>query len=78
MSSHNGGDQLARGLVKADFPACEPGVSDEKWRQAFEDFDPVKYREAVHESKSSSGDPDVQETGVLGSDAGEVIPNAGN
>lgn len=43
MSSHNGGDVLARGAVSAVFPACESGVKEDRWNAAFEDYDPAKF-----------------------------------
>ena len=43
MSSHNGGDVLARGAVSATFPACESGVSEDKWKTAFEDYDSAAF-----------------------------------
>ena len=43
MSSHNGGDVLARGAVSAVFPACESGVSQDKWKEAFEDYDSAAF-----------------------------------
>jgi hypothetical protein len=33
------GDQLARGGISAVFPACESGVSEDKWKAAFEHYD---------------------------------------
>lgn len=44
MSSHNGGDVLARGAVSATFPACESGVKEDRWKAAFDDYDPAAFR----------------------------------
>ena len=38
------GDRLARGGIKAVFPATEGGVSNKRWEDAFKDFDPEKFR----------------------------------
>jgi hypothetical protein len=51
MSNHNGGDQLARGGIKATFPASEGGMAEDKWRIAFDDFDPEKFLEAEREKE---------------------------
>jgi hypothetical protein len=37
------GDQLARGGISAVFPACESGVSEDKWKAAFEDYDSAAF-----------------------------------
>lgn len=76
QTKNRGGDQLARGAVRVTFPPPEK-VSDEKWRQAFEDFDPEAYRNKKEEPnvEASSGDADVQETGDAGSGIGAVEPD---
>ena len=43
MSSHNGGDVLARGAISATFPACESGVKEDRWKAAFDDYDPAAF-----------------------------------
>ena len=43
MSTHNGGDVLARGAISATFPACETGVKEDNWKAAFDDFDPKAF-----------------------------------
>ena len=47
MSSLGGGDKLARGAVSAVFPACETGVSEDKWKAAFEDYDSAAFLKSV-------------------------------
>jgi hypothetical protein len=42
MARLNGGDKLASGGVKATFGPVEK-VSDKKWAEAFDDFDPSQY-----------------------------------
>ena len=42
MARLMGGDKLASGAVKASFGPVEK-VSDEKWAEAFDDFDYKKY-----------------------------------
>ena len=37
------GDVLARGGILAIFPACETGVSEDKWKAAFEDYDSAAF-----------------------------------
>ena len=37
------GDKLARGAAKAAFPASEPGITQEKFDQAVNDFDPQAF-----------------------------------
>lgn len=39
----NGGDQLARGAISATFPACESRVKEDKWKAAFDDYDPATF-----------------------------------
>ena len=43
MARLNGGDKLASGAVKATFGPVEK-VSDKKWAEAFDDFNPEEYR----------------------------------
>jgi hypothetical protein len=42
MTGAGSGDRLARGSVKADFGP--PNTTPEKWAQAFNDFDPEKFK----------------------------------
>lgn len=53
MAGKDSGDRLARGLVRAQFTGPE-NVSQEKWDDAFKDFDPEKYRR----------DADLEKAGV--------------
>ena len=39
------GDKLARGAQRANYAATEKPVTDEKWEDAFKDFDPAKFQE---------------------------------
>jgi len=47
-----GGDVLARGGVRAQFGSVKQ-VSDDKWKAAFDDFDPEKFRKESKEGKES-------------------------
>ena len=51
MARLNGGDKLASGAVKASFGPVEK-VSDEKWAEAFDDFNPEKYRRLPNRKKT--------------------------
>jgi len=48
-----GGDVLARGGVRAQFGAVNQ-VSDDKWKAAFDDFDPEKFRRDAHAEKAGN------------------------
>lgn len=61
MSNNGGGDQLARGMVRAQFCPAE-GVTQEKWDDIFKDFDADKFRDS-----DASGAP----TGDDGPESGE-------
>ena len=51
----NGGDVLARGGVRAQFGSVKQ-VSEDKWKAAFDDFDPEKYRrDAIAEKAGNAG-----------------------
>ena len=43
MARLNGGDKLASGGISAVFGPVEP-ISDKKWAEAFDDFNPEEYR----------------------------------
>lgn len=48
------GDKLARGAAKATYPSTEPGVSQEKFDQAFSDFDPQAYLKNAEAAENAS------------------------
>jgi len=55
QTKNNGGDQLARGMHRAQFHTAE-GVSQEKWDSIFGDFDADRYRRnAGGESAGDAG-----------------------
>lgn len=64
------GDKLARGGVRANFPATDGGVSKDKWDAAFDDFDPEAFKKNA--DKERSGDTDGFEGGVSSSDTREA------
>ena len=43
MGGLNSGDKLARGAIRATYSSTEKKVSDEKWNDIFNDFDPKKF-----------------------------------
>ena len=51
MARLMGGDKLASGSVKASFGPVEK-VSDEKWAEAFDDFNPEEYRRLSNRKKT--------------------------
>jgi len=48
-----GGDVLARGGVRAQFGSVKQ-VSDDKWKAAFDDFDPEKFRRDANAEKAGN------------------------
>ena len=55
MSKNIGyGDKLARGAVKATYPATEGGVSADKWAQAFDDFDAEKFQSEPNKTQQKT------------------------
>jgi hypothetical protein len=79
MSKNIGyGDKLARGAVKATYPATEGGIAADKWAQAFDDFDPEAFKNAPNKTQQRSGDADGDATGDAGIESGEVsgVPQA--
>jgi hypothetical protein len=66
------GDRLARGAHRAQFMTTEGGVSQDKWSQAFDDFNLESFTNAAKERSSDAG---LQKSGILGPDFGAVEPN---
>ena len=58
----HGGDQLARGARKAQFPPAGSATTQEKWDAMFEGFDAEKY----------SRDADAEKNGNVGVGVGET------
>lgn len=54
--SLSGGDVLARGGVRAQFGAVNQ-VTDEKWKAAFNDFDPEKFRSDANAKEAGDASP---------------------
>jgi hypothetical protein len=48
------GDKLARGAVRATYAATEGGITEDKWAQAFGDFDAEKFKAAPEKSRLRS------------------------
>ena len=62
MSKNVGyGDKLARGAVRATYPATEGGISADKWAQAFDDFDLEKFKNGP-----TPTDPDAKKANSSG------------
>lgn len=62
------GDRLARGMTRAQFMTTEGGISQDKWSQAFDDFDPEKFKnDAI---KERSGDAGGEASGDAGTGLG--------
>ena len=45
------GDRLASGAIKASFGPVEK-ISDERWAEAFDDFNPEEYRRNANRKKT--------------------------
>ena len=60
MARLNGGDKLASGAIKASFGPVEK-VSDEKWAEAFDDFNPEKYRRLSNRKKTGVPSTSIRE-----------------
>lgn len=52
QTKNNGGDVLARGGIRANFPATDGGVSKDKWAAAFDDFDPEAFKAAPNPAQA--------------------------
>jgi hypothetical protein len=50
--ANNGGDVLARGARKANFPAAGGNVSQEKWNAIWADEDEIAVQEETKKKKS--------------------------
>jgi hypothetical protein len=48
------GDKLARGAVRATYTTTEGRITEDKWANAFDDFDPEKFKNAPNQSSVSS------------------------
>jgi hypothetical protein len=63
------GDKLARGAARATYSTTEGGVTDKKWDDIFEGYDPEAFKNApnqssqrVDASEESTGDVSVELT----------------
>lgn len=59
----HGGDQLARGARKAQFPSAGSATTQEKWDAMFEGFDAEVYRRDADTEKNGNVGAGVRETG---------------
>lgn len=58
--ANQGGDRLASGAISAVFPACETGVSEDKWKAAFEDYDSAAFLAGVEAEKEAYQERKIQ------------------
>ena len=65
------GDKLARGAARATYAATEGGLSDKKWNDIFDSYDPEAFRNAPNKSSVRS-DAGLQETGDVSFNAPEA------
>jgi hypothetical protein len=66
------GDKLARGAVKAVYSTTEGGITQDKWSQAFDDYNPEEFRNAPEKTRLRSSDAGLQETGDVSFNAPEA------
>ena len=69
------GDKLARGSVRADFPAGPGGkkITQESWDSMFADFDLEKFRkETADAQRLRDSNPDSNSDGDVSTDAREA------
>ena len=77
------GDRLARGAVSARFCTTEGGMSQEKWNQMFNDYNPEEFKNAPNKSMQhveevSGGDANSTPSGVSSTNTEEstLPPNS--
>lgn len=71
------GDKLARGAARATYSTTEGGITQDKWAQAFDDYNPEEFKNAPNQSSirtASDSDTDLSSTGDVSTDVGEVVP----
>lgn len=73
------GDRLARGMARAQFMTTDGGITQDKWDQAFDDFDLEKFQNepnkpSVREIEISDSDADSVEAGVSSAGVGTTEP----
>lgn len=77
MGGLGSGDKLARGAVKASYSTTEGGITEDKWAEAFGEFDPEKFKNEPNKSSQrtiSDIDTDVSSAGDVGALSGETQP----
>lgn len=75
MSNAGSGDRLARGASSAQFPPAS-GVTDQKWKEIFDDFDPEGYRRNADLEKARNASTEPGETGDSKAEK-PIIPTVG-
>jgi hypothetical protein len=68
------GDKLARGASRATFSTTEGGVTQDKWAQAFDDYNPEEFKNAPEKTRLRSSDASLQEAGDVSAEPSEIIP----
>lgn len=64
------GDKLARGAVRATYSTTEGGVTQDKWAQAFNDYDAEKFKNEPNKSSVRTEVSGSDASGNPGRDAG--------
>jgi len=71
------GDKLARGAARATYSTTEGGITQDKWAEAFGDFDPEKFKNEPNKSSVrtiSDSNTDGGASGNVGTEPGEAQP----
>lgn len=58
------GDRLARGATSAIFGPQDNKITDEKWKKAFEGFDPEEFKKKTGKEKDDEKSGDKEKTRV--------------
>ena len=67
------GDKLARGAISARFCTTEGGMSQEKWDQMFNDYNPEEFKNAPNKSRQRI--EEVSDSDAGGESSGIPVTN---
>jgi hypothetical protein len=67
------GDKLARGAVRASYSTTEGGVTQDKWAQAFDDYNPEEFKNAPNKSSVRAEGSGSDASGDPGRDVGSEL-----
>jgi hypothetical protein len=76
MGGLGSGDKLARGAVRASYSATDGRVTEDKWAEAFGEFDPEKFKNEPNKSMqraASDSDPDLLPSGDVSALPGSSV-----